>query len=406
MKATSLLLFVLLCICSATAQYQYDNRLFKTVYPAELGKALKENKDYLLLDVRSKGEYEDTSTALALNIGRLKGAKHINITELPNRLHELDAYKNKPVFVYCSHSQRSRRASKLLADSGFTSVFNINGGLTSLYYLMDDKERQQNVTLEKGIGYNMISPKELCSAVQKNKAGIFLLDVRPDSVWNRQTSNAKMNATGYLEGSVHISNEQLASRINEIPKGKQLVVIDLFGELSAKAATFLQAQGYQQVSVLTEGVDRWLSLGEQRRGCRPDLYHAVAPFQILPVDVLTDWVNKNGVSIIDLRPADEFNNKSAQDFRNVGRIKGAKNIPLNELTLQAAAVLPDKHTPVLLYGQGNIAEVYHAANELQKAGYTQVSVLSGGISGIRWNAANSSGLSKLLNAMEAMPAMN
>src|SRR6185369_15557412 len=89
---------------------------------------------YLLLDVRSEGEYEDTSM-MGMNIGRFKDAKNINVRELGQHIGELAAYKDKPVFVYCSHSQRSRRASKMLADSGFTNVININGGMTGILQL-------------------------------------------------------------------------------------------------------------------------------------------------------------------------------------------------------------------------------------------------------------------------------
>ena len=57
-----------------------------------------------------------------MNIGRLKNAKNIDVRQFGSRLSELQDFKNRPVFVYCSHSQRSRRASKMLADSGFTRV--------------------------------------------------------------------------------------------------------------------------------------------------------------------------------------------------------------------------------------------------------------------------------------------
>jgi rhodanese-related sulfurtransferase len=80
--------------------------------------------------VRTPGEFRDTSASASLNIGRLKGAVNIDVNEVKNRLDEIRAYKNKPVFVICSHSQRSRVCSKLLADSGFTHVINVNGAMT------------------------------------------------------------------------------------------------------------------------------------------------------------------------------------------------------------------------------------------------------------------------------------
>ena len=66
----------------------------------------------------------------ALNIGRLKGAVNIDVDAVAGRLNELKPYKDKPVFIYCSHSQRSRRVSKLLSENGFQKIYNINGGMS------------------------------------------------------------------------------------------------------------------------------------------------------------------------------------------------------------------------------------------------------------------------------------
>ena len=132
MKQLLLLIGSFILCSTINAQYQFDNVKFKTVYIEDLCQTLKENPGFLLLDVRSTGEFHDTSTSINYNIGHLNNAINIDVRELPVRLKELYAYKNKPVFIYCSHSQRSRRASALLADSGFTKVYNINGGLTNL----------------------------------------------------------------------------------------------------------------------------------------------------------------------------------------------------------------------------------------------------------------------------------
>src|SRR5687768_5375522 len=128
----------LLCFAlSARAQFKDDNVKYKTVFMEDLCETLKNNPDYLLLDVRSRGEFADTSSSGYLNIGHLKNAINIDINELGPRLKEIRDAVNKPVFIYCSHSQRSRRASTLLADSGFAKIFNINGGLTTFNLLKE-----------------------------------------------------------------------------------------------------------------------------------------------------------------------------------------------------------------------------------------------------------------------------
>src|SRR5437868_4231255 len=104
--------FLLLSFASLTVQAQFkaDNVKYTTVFPEDLCKTLMASKGYLLLDVRSPGEFDDTSSANGLNIGHLKNATNINITQLPQRVQEISSYKDQPVFIYCSHSQRSRRA--------------------------------------------------------------------------------------------------------------------------------------------------------------------------------------------------------------------------------------------------------------------------------------------------------
>jgi rhodanese-related sulfurtransferase len=73
-----------------------------------------------LIDVRTPEEY---------NQGHLKGALNYNInsSEFENQLSKLD--KNKPVLVYCLSGGRSGSAAEIMADKGFTEVYNMQGGI-------------------------------------------------------------------------------------------------------------------------------------------------------------------------------------------------------------------------------------------------------------------------------------
>lgn len=104
----------------------FDNITF-----AEMCERVKKNSDILLLDVRSPGEYSGENSSVT-SYGHLKGAMNINVSDLPARLTELEAYKNKEVIVYCSHSHRSPRASYMLSTNGFSNVANVLGGVSIL----------------------------------------------------------------------------------------------------------------------------------------------------------------------------------------------------------------------------------------------------------------------------------
>lgn len=114
---------------------------FKTIRPADLCTYLTAHPDVLLLDVRTKAEFEGKTKPV---YGRLKNAINIPIQELNERLPELTAYKNREIIVYCSHSQRSPRASYLLAQNGFINVRNMEEGMSAFSHLS-----QQNSCIEK-----------------------------------------------------------------------------------------------------------------------------------------------------------------------------------------------------------------------------------------------------------------
>jgi rhodanese-related sulfurtransferase len=61
-----------------------------------------------LVDVRADHEWE---------AGRIAGADHVPLPELPQRLGELD--KDRPVVVYCRGGNRSTMATDALAEAGY-----------------------------------------------------------------------------------------------------------------------------------------------------------------------------------------------------------------------------------------------------------------------------------------------
>lgn len=64
-----------------------------------------------LVDVRADHEWE---------AGRIAGAKHVPLPQLPQRTGELD--KDRPVVIYCRGGNRSSMATAALAEAGFEAV--------------------------------------------------------------------------------------------------------------------------------------------------------------------------------------------------------------------------------------------------------------------------------------------
>jgi rhodanese-related sulfurtransferase len=74
--------------------------------------------DVVLLDVREHDE---------LAVAAVAGALHIPMREVPGRLADLDT--QKPLVVMCHSGGRSRRVAEYLLGQGFTTVFNLRGGI-------------------------------------------------------------------------------------------------------------------------------------------------------------------------------------------------------------------------------------------------------------------------------------
>ena len=86
----------------------------------DLKKKMARSDDYILLDVRTPDEVKD---------GYIEGAVHIDFQadDFESKLSSLD--KSITYYVYCAAGVRSMKASKLMLDRGFKSVYSLKGGI-------------------------------------------------------------------------------------------------------------------------------------------------------------------------------------------------------------------------------------------------------------------------------------
>ena len=397
---------VLLFAISAMAQYKNDNVLYKTVDPDDLCASLQKNSGYLLLDVRSTGENCDTSS-MGLNIGHLNGAKNIDVRELGSRLSEIKNYKDQPIFVYCSHSQRSRRASKMLADSGFTKVYNINGGMTAIYYTNAREKDCLQSLVETNNKYSIISANDLCVKLSVKNNNVFLLDVRSDSAFRHISTDTRLNAYGSLKKAVNIPFADLQTKLSTIPKDKDIVIIDLFSSDAQKAASLLKSNGFADVSVLIEGISRWLSMDEMDLPCKNKWYVSPVNYKIMSTTEFGRFTKDNkDYLLLDIRTSDEFANTYKDSWRNIGHLKNAINIPAANINNHITELKPYKNKDIIIYGFSSDTESFAAANTLSQLGFKKIIVLYSGLFNIRWTAANHKGQDYLKDLVTDVPEIN
>jgi UPF0176 protein len=105
--------------------FESINPLEKTgvhLEPAEF-KKLKDEEDVIVLDVRSNYEHK---------LGKFKNALTLdidNFREFPEKVAELEQYKDKKVLTYCTGGIKCEKASAFLLKNGFKEVYQLHGGI-------------------------------------------------------------------------------------------------------------------------------------------------------------------------------------------------------------------------------------------------------------------------------------
>ena len=81
---------------------------------------LWKNKEVIIIDVRTPGEYRD---------GHIPGVVNIPLDELEKRMGEIS--REKKTVLICRTGNRSAQGTKLLRSKGFNNVFNSTGGMST-----------------------------------------------------------------------------------------------------------------------------------------------------------------------------------------------------------------------------------------------------------------------------------
>lgn len=97
----------------------------KNITAEEAYKLVNEDKELVILDVRTKEEYDD---------GHIKGAKLIPVQILNSKIDEIEDLRDKPILIYCASGGRSPRAVQILADNDFQKIYHLSRGISSWRY--------------------------------------------------------------------------------------------------------------------------------------------------------------------------------------------------------------------------------------------------------------------------------
>ena len=111
----ALSLFLAGCMVTKTSE---TSSSYKTISSKEAQQMIEDNKDALILDVRTAAEYES---------GHIPNA--VNLSNEDIQAGKIDSLKDKSqlIMVYCRSGNRSRQAAQKLAELGYTNVVDFGG---------------------------------------------------------------------------------------------------------------------------------------------------------------------------------------------------------------------------------------------------------------------------------------
>jgi rhodanese-related sulfurtransferase len=355
-------------------------------------KANKGDKKMVILDVRTPGEYVDTNQAgRHIGIGRIKNAINVPLQDLlqkPDAIKQIEKYKGEDVYVICSHSYRSRRISNLLLENGFTSVNNVQGGMTEWYRNNQQLAPYMAGMYENNIAYHNMAPWQLYKKLEANEP-VELIGFKNPPRFFFDSLVAPLytvfpefrNATYYVPAD----SLQILEKV-KAGKGKTFVFYNTIGGGGSETADWLARKGYTYVHYLVgnlAGFFEYLANYHQgnynstlQQSSKIRFFTPLSYCQSTPV--IAKWV--------DIRHDTTFSQITKGTKIDYKTLKGAVNFPFYKSADEFAAQFPDKSRMYVLIPQDGYKGI-ELAQALVNKGYI-VGWLFGGIERWEWYTNN------------------
>ena len=111
MKKIIIVLIILLTVgCGET---EPTKPVIPSITASEVNRMLTDKEDFILVDVRTKAEYDSE---------HIKGAINIPLDEIESTT---TLNKDSKIVVYCQSGNRSAKAAQKLVDNGYSDVYDL-----------------------------------------------------------------------------------------------------------------------------------------------------------------------------------------------------------------------------------------------------------------------------------------
>ena len=180
-----------------------------------------------VIDGRTNEEFDESHIAGALSTSAYDTGFATKVSRV--------APEGAEIIVVAASDGDERAAAELLAAVGMRVRGFLEGGMTAW--------RTEERPVRR---IELIDPEELATRVEGPEPPL-VLDVR----------NASEYASEHIPGSLHIPYGDLAGRLDELPRDRQIAAICRGGKRSGLAASILQREGFDDVVHVGQGVGVW-----------------------------------------------------------------------------------------------------------------------------------------------------
>lgn len=184
---------------------------------------IHEDDAYVLVDLRSKG---------AATAGHIKGAVSIPEAQLVAAKDKFPKKKSAPIILY-NDEQASTEAFATVRGWGYKNTTVLKGGAKAWDGKFFPGDPGSKIVYVKKLKPGQISANEFKKVASEKSKNKLILDVR----------DAGME--GHISGSLNIPQAQLAEKLAEVPKDKEIIIHCNTGIMASMSLKTLNDNGYQ-----------------------------------------------------------------------------------------------------------------------------------------------------------------
>lgn len=389
MKKLLPLLLLAVTLLEAKAQNTYN----EITLPALMKKRSENASNVVIVDVRSNGEYYDSASRFkSQNIGRIKDVLHIEVQDMekPESLKQLEPYKDKEIYLICSHSFRSRNASNALTRNGFKNVNNVQGGMTEWYRRYEDLLPYRSA-LETSVKYKNVSSAQLYELLARNNNLLLIgINITPRTFFDSATAKYLSYIPTFKKAAFY--NDSDSAKILELAKkngGRPIVLFNNYSSGAAEIADYLSAQGIPNVQYLVGGASYFLEFLANKNLLSKSASMIVANHNlrfITPAYYCNQLAGKSNIVIVDLRHDSLFTKSTRGIKKDYTKLEASTNFPFTKTAEEFGQAFPDRKKEYVFISR-NGAEAIELAEKISKKGYT-INWMIGGFLRYDWYTIN------------------